>query len=677
MAEKEVVETSEAQIAVHWQEEDYYYPSYEFVSQANMTDPGVYDRFSLDNFPNCFKEYADLLDWYEYWDTTLDTSDAPCWKWFVGGKINASYNCVDRHLAKNKNKAAIHFVPEPLEEKYEHLTYQELYVRVNEFTAVLRDFAGLKAGDRVTLHMPMLAELPITMLACARLGVIHSQVFGGFSGRACADRIVDSNSRVLITADAYYRSGTLLDHKQNADIACDLAEKDGQKVDKVLVWQRYPGKASSPTPMVEGRDYFVNDVLKDYYGVRVDPVPMPAEAPLFLMYTSGTTGKPKGCQHGTGGYLAYVAGTSKYVQDIHPEDVYWCMADIGWITGHSYIVYGPLAICASTVVYEGVPTFPDAGRAWRIAQDLDVNIFHTAPTAIRALRKIGPDEPAKYNYHFKHMTTVGEPIEPEVWKWYHEKVGKGEAIIVDTWWQTETGGFLASTLPGIKPMKPGSAGPGMPGIHPIILDDEGERLPQGAGKAGNICIQNPWPGGFQTIWGDRDRFVETYYARYCKDPQSKKWQDWPYLTGDAAVEAPDGYFRILGRIDDVINVSGHRLGTKEIESASLVVEEVAEAAVVPVNHEIKGKEPDLYIALKPGYEASDELAQKINDAVCTEIGKIAKPRKVWIVPDMPKTRSGKIMRRVLGALSNNIDEGDVTTLANPEIVEAIKDLVNK
>jgi acetyl-CoA synthetase len=613
-----------------------------------------------------------LLDWYEYWDEILDTSDAPCYKWFKGGKINASYNCVDRHLPKNKNKAAIHFVPEPLEEKTEHITYQELYVRVNEFAALLRDFAGLKRGDRVTLHMPMIPELPITMLACARLGVIHSQVFGGFSGRACADRIVDSNSRVLITADAYYRSGTLLDHKQNADIAVDLAAKDGQTVDKVLVWQRYPGKYSAETPMVDGRDHFVNDVIKDYYGVRVEPERMNAEDPLFLMYTSGTTGKPKGCQHGTGGYLSYVAGTSKFVQDIHPEDVYWCMADIGWITGHSYIVYGPLSLCASTVVYEGVPTYPDAGRSWRIAQDLDVNIFHTAPTAIRALRKIGPDEPKKYNYHFKHMTTVGEPIEPEVWKWYHKEVGKGEAIIVDTWWQTETGGFLCSTLPAIKPMKPGSAGPGMPGIHPVIYDDDGEILPRGAGKAGNICIQNPWPGMFQTIWGDRDRFVETYFARYNKDPNSKDWRDWPYLTGDAAVEAPDGYIRILGRIDDVINVSGHRLGTKEIESAALVVSEVAEAAVVPVAHAIKGKEPDLYISLKPGFESSAELAQKVSDTVSTEIGKIAKPRKVWIVKDMPKTRSGKIMRRVLGALSNKGDVGDVTTLANPEIVEEIR-----
>jgi len=677
MASKEVIETSEAEIAVHWGEEEYFHPSTEFIAQANMTDPGVFDRFSLDNFPNCFKEYADLLDWSEYWHTILDTSDAPCWKWFAGGKINASYNCVDRHLAKNKNKTAIHFVPELEEEKIEHITYQELYVKVNEFAALLRDFAGLKAGDRVTLHMPMSAELPITMLACARLGVIHSEVFGGFSGRASADRIVDSQSRVLIIMDSYYRAGKLLNHKENADIAVDLAEKDGQKVDKVLVWQRYPGKASSPTPMVEGRDFFVNDVLKEYYGRRIDPVPMLAEDPLFLMYTSGTTGKPKGCQHSTGGYLAYAAGTSKYVQDIHPEDVYWCMADIGWITGHSYIVYGPLALCASTVIYEGVPNYPDPGRPWRIAQELDVNIFHTAPTAIRALRKIGPDEPAKYSYHFKHMTTVGEPIEPEVWKWYYHVVGKGQAAIVDTWWQTETGGFLCSTLPALAPMKPGSAGKGVPGIHPIIYDDEGKVIPSGAGKAGNICIQNPWPGGFQTIWGDRARFVDTYYARYCKDPNSKDWRDWPYMTGDAAVEAADGYYRILGRIDDVINVSGHRLGTKEIESAALVVAEVAEAAVVPVAHEIKGREPDLFVSLKPGFEPSKELEQKISDAISREIGKIAKPRHVWIVTDMPKTRSGKIMRRVLGAISNKKDVGDVTTLANPEIVEEIKKMADK
>jgi len=672
-----MIDTSEAAIAVHWGEEQYVHPSAHFIAQANMTDPKVLERFSLENFPNCFKEYADLLSWYEYWHTTLDTSDAPCWKWFVGGKINACYNCVDRHLATQKNKTAIHFVPELEEENVEHITYQELYVRVNEFAAVLRDFCGLKAGDTVTLHMPMVAELPITMLACARLGIIHSQVFGGFSGKACADRSVDSGSHVLITMDAYYRGGQLIDHKEKADTAVAEAAGEKQRVDRVLVWQRYPGTYSSQTPMVEGRDFFVNDLLKRVYGARVEPEKMPAEAPLFLMYTSGTTGRPKGAQHSTGGYLAYVAGTSKYIQDIHPEDVYWCMADIGWITGHSYIVYGPLALCASTVVYEGVPNYPDAGRPWRIAQNLDVNIFHTAPTAIRALRKIGPDEPQKYRYHFKHMTTVGEPIEPEVWKWYYHTVGKGEAAICDTWWQTENGGFLCSTIPAIQPMKPGSAGPGVPGIHPIVFDDDGNVVPPGSGKAGNICIQNPWPGSFQTIWRDRERYVSQYYARYCRDPKSKRWQDWPYMTGDAAVVAADGYVRILGRIDDVINVSGHRLGTKELESAALTVPEVAEAAVVPVKHEVKGKEPDLYVALKPGCVSSEELARRIQNAVVAEIGAIARPRNVWIVTDMPKTRSGKIMRRVLSAISNETDVGDVTTLANPEIVVEITRMVQR
>ncbi len=676
MSRKEVVETTEAQIAVHWKEEDYYYPSPKFIGQANLTDPAVFDRFSLDNFPDYYTDFAEMLTWYKYWDEVLDTSDAPCFKWFKGGLINASYNCIDRHLKDNKNKTAIHFVPELEEERIDHITYQELYVRVNEFASLLRDFAGLKRGDRVTIHMPMSAELPITMLACARLGVIHSVVFGGFSASACADRIVDSNSRVLITMDAYYRAGKLLNHKQHADEAVKISEKQGQVVDKVLVWQRYPGKYSSSTPMADGRDVFVNEELKNHYGKRIAPEKMLSEDPLFLMYTSGTTGKPKGCQHGTGGYLAYVTAMSKYIQDIHPEDVYWCMADIGWITGHSFIVYGPLALCASSVIYEGVPTYPDAGRSWRIAQELDVNIFHTAPTAIRALRKLGPEEPAKYTYHFKHMTTVGEPIEPEVWKWYESAVGKGEAIIVDTWWQTETGGFLCSTVPGIKPMKPGSAGPGVPGIHPFILDDEGKEITE-TGIAGNICIRNPWPGQFQTIWGDRQRFVDTYFAPVCRNPESKDWKDWPYLAGDAAMMAEDGYFRILGRIDDVINVSGHRLGTKEIESAAMVVEEVAEAAVVPVSHEIKGKEPDLYIALKTGVQPSEELAKKISDAVCDQIGKIAKPRKVWLVPDMPKTRSGKIMRRVLGAISNKGDVGDVMTLANPEVVEEIKNMVQK
>ncbi len=666
---------SEAQIAVHWKEEGYVEPSPRFIAQANMTDPGIYQRFSLDNFPDCFKEYADLLTWYKYWHTTLDTSDAPCWKWFVGGLINACYNCVDRHLPEHKNKAAILFVPEPEDEPHQAITYQELYVRVNELAALLQDFAGLKAGDRVTLHMPMVPELPVTMLACARLGVIHSEVFGGFSGRSCGERVADSGSNVLITMDSYYRSGALIDHKSKADEAVALAEDLGQTVDKVLVWRRHAGKYGSETAMVEGRDHFTNDLLADYAGKRIDPVPMPAEDPLFIMYTSGTTGRPKGCLHSIGGYLSYVAGTSKFVQDIHPEDVYWCMADIGWITGHSYIVYGPLAVAASSVVYEGVPTYPDAGRAWRIAERLDVNIFHTAPTTIRMLRKAGPDEPKKYNYRFKHMTTVGEPIEPEVWRWYHEVVGKGEAAIVDTWWQTETGGFLCSTMPALQPMKPGSTGPAVPGIHPVIYDEERNEVAAGSGIAGNICIRNPWPGAFQTIWGDRERYVETYYAKYCTDPDSKDWRDWPYLTGDGAMEAEDGYFRILGRIDDVINVAGHRLGTKELESSALTVEEVAEAAVVPVADEIKGRVPEIYVSLKPGYDAAEGTAGRVVGAIERDIGKIARPKHVYVVPDMPKTRSGKIMRRVLAAISNTMDVGDVSTLANPDIVEDIRVLV--
>jgi acetyl-CoA synthetase len=667
-------DVSEAQIAVHWQEEGYYSPPRSFIAQANLADARVLKRFSLDKFPGYFTEFAELLDWYKKWNKILDASHPPFWRWFVGGKINACYNCVDRHLARHKNKTAIHFVPEPEDEAVEHVTYQELFVRVNEFAALLRDFCGLKAGDRVTLHMPMVAELPITMLACARLGVIHSQVFSGFSGKACADRATDSESRVLITMDAYYRAGKLLDHKEKADIAVAESGKDGHRVDKVLIWQRYAGKYSSPTALVEGRDAIVNDLLKKYRRQRVEPVQLRAEAPLFLMYTSGTTGKPKGCQHSIGGYLAYVTWTSKYIQDIHPEDVYWCMADIGWITGHSYIVYGPLALAASSVVFEGVPTHPDAGRPWRIAEQLGVNIFHTSPTAIRALRRDGPEEPAKYHYHFKHMTTVGEPIEPPVWKWYHKVVGKGEAVIVDTWWQTENGGFLCSTVPAIHKMKPGSAGPGIPGIHPVIYDDEGKELPAGSGKAGNICIRNPWPGGFQTIWKDPTRFVRQYYSRYCKNPKSKNWRDWPYMAGDGAVQAKDGYYRILGRIDDVINVAGHRLGTKEIESAALLVAEVVEAAVVPVADSIKGKVPDLYVALKPGLKPSKEVVDKVMASVVSQIGAIARPRQVIIVPDMPKTRSGKIMRRVLAAISNRQDPGDVSTLANPEIVDRIREI---
>ena len=671
---KELTEVSEAQIAVHWKEEDYYQPSEQFKAQANMRDPRIFEQFSLDRFPDCFKVYADMLTWFEPYRTVLDTSEAPFWKWFVGGKINAAYNCVDRHLEKYASKAAFIFVPEQETERDVVLTYRELYDRVNEVAALLQGL-GLKAGDRVTLHMPMVPELPITMLACARLGVIHSQVFGGFSGQACGSRIQDSGSRVLITMDAYSRNGALIDHKVNADIAVKTAHELGQDVDRVLVWQRYPGKYSAKTPMVSGRDVFVNDLLKDYRGKKVDPVRLPSEAPLFLMYSSGTTGKPKGAQHGIAGYLAYVTATSKWILDIHPDDVYWCMADIGWITGHSYIVYGPLANAATGVLYEGVPTFPDAGRPWRIAERLGVTIFHTAPTAIRMLRKLGPQEPRKYKYRFKSMTTVGEPIEPEAWRWYYDEVGKREAVITDTWWMTETGGVLGTTMPAIHPMKPGSCGPAAPGIHPVIYDETGAEIAKGSGKAGNMCIRNPWPGIMQTIWGDPQRFVNQYYKKYNKSPRSKDWRHWPYYAADGAVLPADGYYRILGRVDDVINVAGHRLGTKEVESACLTLPEVAEAAVVPAVDEVKGRVPVVYISLKPGVLPNKAVQDKVTVTIETIIGKIARPKNIHVVPDMPKTRSGKIMRRVLAAISNRMDTGDISTLANPDIVEQIRVLV--
>jgi acetyl-CoA synthetase len=673
--EQELDEVSEAQIAVHWREEEYFYPPTRFVGQANAADPTIQDRFREERFPDCFKEYADLLSWDSYWHTTLDTSNAPFWKWFVGGRLNACYNCVDRHLDERSNQAAFIFIPELESDPTEVITYRELYQRVNEFAALLRDYAGVKAGDRVTFHLPMTPELPISMLACARLGAIHSQVFGGFSGAACGGRIADSESRILVTIDGYYRNGQLLDHKVKADEAVERAREEGVEVDKVLVWRRHPGQYASEAPMVEGRDVFIDEVIPEFRGRIVEPVSMPAEAPLFIMYSSGTTGRPKGCQHSTGGYLAYVAGTSRYYLDIHPGDTYWCFADIGWITGHSYIVYGPLALGTTSVMYEGVPTYPDAGRPWRIAERLGVNIFHTAPTTIRMLRKSGPDEPAKYDYHFKLMTTVGEPIEPEVWRWYYEFVGKGEAAIVDTWWQTETGGFMGSTLPAVNPMKPGSCGPAVLGIYPVIYDEEGKEVEAGSARAGNICIRNPWPGIFQTIWGDPDRFVSTYYAKYNRDSKSTDWRDWPYFANDGATQAADGYFRILGRVDDVINVAGHRLGTKELESAALIVDEVAEAAAVPVMDDLRGRAVEMYISLKPGVDPSQAVITQVGAAIETEIGKVARPKNVWIVPDMPKTRSGKIMRRVIAGVSNFTDIGDVSTLANPEVVEEIRQQV--
>jgi acetyl-CoA synthetase len=546
---------------------------------------------------------------------------------------------------------------------------------VNEFAAMLKDVCGVEAGDRVTFHLPMLPALPVSMLACARLGVIHSEVFGGFSGTACGQRMADAKSTILVTMDAYSRNGKLSDHKIKADEAIEAARKEGIEVEKVLVWRRKPGEYHSESEMVEGRDFFVDELLEDYKGKEVEPVSRDANDTLFLMYTSGTTGRPKGAQHTTGGYLAYVTGTSYYYQDIHPDDVYWCFADIGWITGHSYIVYGPLSLGTASVMYEGIPTYPDAGRPWRIADKLGVDIFHTAPTTVRMLRKVGPDEPGKYDYHFKTMTTVGEPIEPDVWRWYYDVVGKGKAAITDTWWMTETGGFLGSTMPGLQPMKPGSCGPECLGIQLVVYDEEGNEIPKGAGKAGYICVRNPWPGRMLTIWGQDERFVDTYYKRFNKDENSKDWKDWPFMCGDGALQAEDGYYRILGRIDDVINVAGHRLGTKELESAAIEVEEVAEAAAVPVVDETRGKVVEMYVSLKPEAKSGDDVAQKVSTQIEKDIGKIARPKNVWVVPDMPKTRSGKIMRRVIASISNFTDVGDVSTLANPDIVDEIREHV--
>ena len=671
----ETKEVTEPKIDVRWKEEATIDPPAKFVAQANMASRDVYDRFSERNFPECYKEYAELLSWDKEWDTILDTNDPPFWKWFVGGRLNVSYNCVDRHLATYGDKSAIVWVPEPENEPTQTITYRDLYNRVNEFSLVLKESVGLKSGDRVTFHLPMIPELPISMLACARLGIIHNAVFGGFSARACAERMVDSSSHVLVTCDGYYRNGKVLDKKKDADLTVEETKRLGMKVDEVLVWRRHQGKYTSNASMVEGRDFFIDELLDKFRGRTVKPASMDSEAPLFLMYTSGSTGKPKGAQHRTGGYLAYVAGTAKYVQDIHPEDIYWCLADIGWITGHSYIVYGPLALAATSVMYEGVPMYPDAGRLWRIAGRLGVNIFHTAPTTIRMLRQAGPEEPRKYDYHFKCMTTVGEPIEPETWQWYFREVGKGEAVITDTWWQTETGGFLCSTLPAVLPMKPGSAGPGMPGIYPVILDEVGREVKPGEGAAGNICIRNPWPGIMQTIWGDPGRFIKGYYDKYCKNKDSKDWRDWPYFSGDGAVESADGYFRILGRIDDVIKVAGHRLGTKELENAALTTEEVGEAAAVAVKDKLRGHVPVIFVSLKPGFQPNEKLVEKVKKKVVEELGSIAKPRYVYIVQDLPKTRSGKIMRRILVSISENKEYGDVSTLANPEVVETIRELV--
>ena len=658
----------EGEIEARLSEQEYFRPPAKFVGQANVSDPAIHDRFG-DEWPHGFEEYAELLDWESRWDETLDASNPPFYEWFVGGELNACYNCVDRHLDERKNQVALLWEGEGGDRS--HLTYQDLYREVNRMAAALRTM-GVEEDDVVTLHLPMVPALPITMLACARIGAPHSEVFAGFSASALAQRIDDADSDVVVTIDGYYRRGELLNHKQKADQAVEEADTD---VDTVLVWERHEGDLHDDVDVVEDRDVLVTDLKADHDRARVDPVTRNAEDPLFLMYTSGTTGQPKGCQHRTGGYLSYVTGTSKYVLDIKPEDTYWCAADIGWITGHSYIVYGPLALGTTSVMYEGAPDHPHKGRIWEIAEKYDVDIFHTSPTAVRMFMKWGPEYPEEYDFDFRHMTTVGEPIQPEAWLWYYKYIGGEDAVIVDTWWQTETGGHLITNLPALDDMKPGSAGKPCPGIQPAIYDDNGNPVEAASGKAGNLVIEKPWPGMLQTVYGDDERFIEEYWRRF-SGVDSDDMADWVYKAGDGAVHERDGYFRILGRLDDVMNVAGHRLGTMELESAVAEVEEVAEAAVAAREDAEKGEVPDVYVVLREGIEPSEAVRNGIVRAVEEEIGKFARPANVVFVDDLPKTRSGKIMRRLLEDISNDQDLGDTTTLRDPSVPEQIRDLVH-
>ncbi|MHB9286673.1 acetate--CoA ligase [Halobacteriales archaeon Cl-PHB] len=648
---------------------DYFRPSPEFVGQANVTDPSIYERFD-ENYPEAFEEYAELLDWDEHWDQVLDDSNPPFYEWFTGGKLNASYNCIDRHLEERKNQAAFIWEGSDSDDR-QHITYQDLYNRVNETAACLRD-VDVAEDDVVTCHLPMLPALPITILACARIGAPHSEVFAGFSAQALADRIDDADSDVVVTVDGYYRRGEFLNHKEKCDEALELADSD---VDTVLLWTRHDDlhgdvEIGSDDPYV-----LVDDLLAENDRARVEPVSRDAEDPLFLMYTSGTTGQPKGCQHRTGGYLSYVTATSKYVLDIKPEDTYWCAADIGWITGHSYIVYGPLALGTTSVMYEDAPDHPHKGRIWEMAERYDVDIFHTSPTAVRMFMKWGPEHVEGYDFDFRHMTTVGEPIQPEAWLWYYEHIGDEDAVIVDTWWQTETGGHLITNLPALKDMKPGSAGLPAPGIQPALYDDGGEAMEPAIGDAGNLVIEKPWPGMLQTVYGDDERFIEEYWQDF-SDTDSDDAADWVYKAGDGAVHETDGYFRILGRLDDVMNVAGHRLGTMELESAVAEVDDVAEAAVVAAKDPEKGEVPDVYVVCRDGIDASeDTVRDRIVSAVEEEIGSFARPASVIFVEDLPKTRSGKIMRRLLENISNGEELGNTTTLRDPSVPEEIRDKV--
>ncbi|MDH5021440.1 acetate--CoA ligase [Halobacterium rubrum] len=646
-------------------EQDEFEPPESFVEQANVSDPGIYDEFEQ-NWPECWAGAADLLDWETDYDQVLDDSNPPFYEWFDGGGLNASANCLDRHLDERGDEAAIEWVGEPTDEANRTYTYEELHREVNEFAAALRDM-GVGEDDVVTMYMPMVPELPIAMLACARIGAPHSVVFAGFSADALATRMNAADSEYLVTCDGYYRRGDPLDHYEKATEGLGGVDHE---VSDVVVVDRLGANGDSFGHDLADTHHDYDDLVADHEGAEVDPVERDATDMLFLMYTSGTTGQPKGVKHSTGGYLSWAAWTSQAVLDIEPDDTYFCSADIGWITGHSYIVYGPLALGTTTMMYEGTPDYPDKDRLWEIIEDYEATQLYTAPTAIRAFMKWGEEYPEAHDLSsLRLLGTVGEPINPRAWKWYYKHIGDESAPIVDTWWQTETGGMMVTGLPGVSTMKPGSAGRPLPGVDARVVDVSGEEVE--AGRAGYLTVDKPWPGMLQTLYKNDERFVNEYWAEY-SDTDSDDPEDWVYFPEDGAKIDDDGYITVLGRVDDVLNVSGHRLGTMEIESAIVDVDGVAEAAVVGGDHEVKGEAVYTYVLTEDGQDGTDELRARIVESVEDAIGPIARPEAVVFSPELPKTRSGKIMRRLLEDIANGEELGDTSTLRNPDVVEDIQ-----
>ena len=639
-------------------------PNREFAKSARIKNMCEYNELAteaMEDYEGFWAKYAnEKIDWIEPFSKTLDESNAPFYRWFEGGKLNVSTQCIDRHLDERKNKAAIIFEGDRGDKQI--ITYLELYYNVNRFANLLKENFGVKKGDRVVIYMPMIPEAAYAMLACARIGAIHSIVFGGFSAEALKDRIEDAEAKVVITADGAFRKTKPYMLKP----VVDKALEGETPVEKVLVVERN----NEDVTWVAGRDYSYNELIKDK-APTCEPEAMDSEDPLFLLYTSGSTGKPKGVQHNSAGYILWAQMTMEWVFDVKENDTYWCTADVGWITGHTYIVYGPLAMGATTVMFEGVITFPDAGRPWKMVEEYKINQFYTAPTAIRVLHKTGEDEPAKYDISsLKVLGTVGEPIDPPAWKWYYEEVGNSKCAIVDTYWQTETGGHIVSPLPGATPIKPACATMPLPGIMAEILDEAGEKVP--VGEKGLMCVTKPWPSMIRGVWGDPDRFQKSYFGDVKKDGQPV------YFTGDGAIYDEDGYITITGRTDDVINVSGHRMGTAEVEAAIKKHSHVAEVAVVGKPHEIKGEGIFAYIVLKGEDNLGEEVEtmKEINGIIKGEIGNIALCDDMVFVPGLPKTRSGKIMRRILRAIAKGEEiTQDTSTLEDPSIVDTIQSMV--